>query len=152
MFHCFITVLLFISSFTDSTEIVPAFRDSILAGNASAAADMISEDAILMVDSILASDPQQISRVLLYFGLQNEILEMEQMGGRQLLTEILSSPAVSGAIFIFGITPEEPMRYNDRIFVPVGYGLFGNRDTLYLEMISDDGLWKIHDFFEILPE
>ena len=151
MFLCFITVLVFFSSFSDSTEIVPAFRDSILQGNASAAVDMISEDAILMVDSVLSHDPQQISRILLYFGLQIEIWEMEEMGGKQLLTEILSSPAVSGAILLFGISSGEPMRYNERVFVPVGYGLFGERNTLYLEIVSEDGFWKINDFFEILP-
>ena len=151
MFHCFITVLVFFSSFTDSTEIVPAFRDSILQGSASAAVDMISEDAILMVDSVLSHDPQQVSRILQYFGLQIEISEMENMDGRQLMTEILSSPAVSGAIFIFGILPEEPMIHDERTFVPVGYGLFGDRNEIYLELVSEDGLWKIRDFFEILP-
>ncbi len=152
MFYCFITVLVFLSSFTDSTEIVPAFRDSILQGNASAAVDMISEDAILMVDSVLSHDPQQVSRILLYFGLQIEISEMEEMGGRQLMIEILSSPAVSGAILLFGISSGEPMIHDERTFVPVGYGLFGERNTIHLELVSEEGFWKIHDFFEILPE
>ena len=152
MFHCFISVLVFLSSFTNSGEIVPAFRDSILQGNATAAVDMISEDAILMVDSVLTHDPEQVSRILLYFGLQIEISEMEEMDGRQLMTEILSSPSVSGAILLFGISAGEPMIHDDRTFVPVGYGLFGNRETIYLELISDEGIWKIYDFFEILPE
>ena len=152
MFHCFFTVLVFLSTFTDSTEIVPAFRDSILQGNAIAAVDLISEDAILMVDSVLTHDPQQISRILTYFGLQIEISEMEEMGGRQLMIEILSSPAVSGAIFLFGIAPGEPVIHNERVFVPVGYGLFGQRNTIHIEVVSEDGLWKIHDFFETLSE
>lgn len=151
MFHYFITVLVFLSSFTDSSEIVPAFKDSILQGNASAAVDMISENAILTVDSVLSHDPQQVSRVLSYFGLQIEIQDMEEMGGRQLMTEILSSPTVSGAIFLFGIAPGDPVIQDERVFVPVGYGLFGERNTIHLELVSEDGLWKIHDFFEILP-
>ena len=152
MFHCFNTVLLFLSSFTDSGEIVPAFRDSILQGNATAAVQMISEDAILMVDSVLRSDPEQVSRVLLYFGLEIEISEMEGMDGRQLITEILSSPTVSGAILLFGISAGEPMMHDERTFVPVGYGLFGNRETIHLELVSDEGIWNINDFFEVLPE
>ncbi len=152
MFHCFITVLLFLSSFTDSDEIVPAFRDSILQENATAAVEMISEDAILMVDSVLGSDPEQVSRVLLYFGLEIEISEMEEMDGRQLMTEILSSPTVSGAILLFGISAGEPMMHDERTFVPVSYGLFGNRETVHLELVSDEGIWKINDFFEVLPE
>ena len=152
MFQCLITVLVFLSSFTDSSEIVPAFKDSILSGNATAAVDMISEDAILMVDSVLTHDPEQVSRVLIYFGLQIEIGEMEEMDGRQLMTEILSSPAVSGVILLFGISTGEPMMHNERTFVPVAYGLFGNRETIHLELVSNEGSWKIHDFFEILPE
>ena len=152
MFHCCITVLVFLSSFTDSTEIVPAFRDSILQGNASAAIEMISEDAILMVDWVLSYDPQKISKDLIYFGLHIDIQEIEEMDGKQLLIEILSSPAVSGAIVLFGITPQVPMTYHERVFVPVEYGLFGERDTLYLEIVSEDGLWKILDYFETLPE
>ena len=152
MFQCLITVLVFLSSFTDSCEIVPAFRDSILQGNATAAVEMISEDAILMVDSVLSHDPEQVSRILLYFGLQIELSEMENIDGRQLMTDILSSPSVSGAILLFGISAGEPMIHDDRTFVPVGYGLFGNCETIYLELISDEGIWKIYDFFEILPE
>ena len=147
-----ITVLVFLSSFTDSGEIVPAFKDSILEGNVPAAVDMISDDAILMVDSVLSNDPEQISRVLLYFGLQIEISEMEEMNGKQLMTEILSSPAVSGAILLFGISAGEAVSLDDRTFVPVYYGLFGNRETIHLELVSDEGIWKIQDFFEILPE
>ncbi|MCK5115339.1 MAG: hypothetical protein KAR44_01990 [Candidatus Aegiribacteria sp.] len=152
MFQGMITVLVFLSSFTDSGEIVPAFKDSILEGNVPAAVDMISDDAILMVDSVLSNDPEQISRVLLYFGLQIEISEMEEMNGKQLMTEILSSPAVSGAILLFGISAGEAVSLDDRTFVPVYYGLFGNRETIHLELVSDEGIWKIQDFFEILPE
>ena len=152
MFQCLITVLVFLSSATDPGEIVPAFKDSIMQGNIPAAIDMISEDAILMVDSVLTNDREQINRVLLYFGLQLEISEMEEMDGKQLLTEILSSPAVSGAILLFGISPGEPMLHGERTFVPVAYGLFGNRETMHLELVTEDGIWKIHDFFEILPE
>jgi len=152
MFQGLITVLVFLSSFTDSGEIVPAFKDSILQGNVPAAVDMISEDAIMMVDSVLTHDPEQVSRILLYFGLQIEIDEMEEMDGKQLMTEILSSPTVSGAILLFGISAGEPVTLDNRTFVPVGYGLFGNRETIHLELVSDEGIWKIHDFFEILPE
>lgn len=152
MFQCLITVLVFLSSATDSGEIVPAFKDSILQGNVPAAVDMISEDAIMMVDSVLMHDPEQVSIILLYFGLQIEIDEMEEMDGKQLMTEILSSPAVSGAILLFGISAGEPVTHDDRTFVPVGYGLFGNRETIHLELVSDEGIWKIHDFFEILPD
>ena len=152
MFQGFIIVLVSLSSITDPGEIVPAFKDSIMQGNVPAAIDMISEGAILMVDSVLTHDPEQVSRVLLYFGLQLELSEMEEMGGQQLMMEILSSPAVSGAILLFGISPGEPILHHERTFVPVGYGLFGNRDTMHLELVSEDGIWKIHDFFEILPE
>lgn len=152
MFQCLITVLVFLSSATDPGETLPAFKDSIMQGNIPAAIDMISEDAILMVDSVLINDPEQVGRVLLYLGLQLEMDEMEEMNGKQLLTEILSSPAVSGAILLFGISPGEPMLQGERTFVPVEYGLFENRETMHLELVTEDGIWKIHDFFEILPE
>ncbi len=147
-----ITVLVFLSSATDPGEIVPAFKDSIMQGNIPAAIDMISEDAILMVDSVLTHDREQVSRVLLYFGIQLEISEIEEIDGKQLLTEILSSPTVSGAILLLGISPGEPMLHGERTFVPLEYGLFGNRQTMHLELVAEDGMWKIHDFFEILPE
>ncbi len=152
MFQGMITVLVFISSFTDSGEIVPAFKDSILEGNVPAAVDMISEDAILMVDSVLSNHPEQVSRVLLYFGLQIEISEMEEMDGKQLMTKILSNPTVSGLILIFGFMPEEPVEHAGRMFVPIHYGVFGERKTIYLEIISEQDTWKIQDFFEVLPE
>lgn len=148
--HCIYSIMI-IASITDSTEIVPAFRDSILAGNVSAAVDMISSEAVFDVDSVLTQNPDQISNVLSYFGLQMEIREMQQMDGRQLLLEILSSPNVSGAILLFGISPGEPLKSAERTFVPVGYGLFGERDTIYLEIVSESGQWKIDDFFETVP-
>ncbi|MEN8209131.1 MAG: hypothetical protein ABFR50_07750 [Candidatus Fermentibacteria bacterium] len=151
MFQSLITVLVLLSPYPDSGEIVTAFKDSILQGNIPAAIDMISEDAMLMVDSVIANDPEQISRELLYFGLQLEITEMEKMNGKLLLTDILSSPTVSGAILLLGISADEPVIHNERTFVPVAYGLFGNRDSIYLELVTEDGIWKIHDFFEILP-
>ena len=151
MFQYCIYAFMIFSSLTDSTEIVPAFRDSILAGNVSAAVDMISIEAILDVDSVLAQNPDQISGILSYFGLQLEIQEIERMDGRQLLIEILSNPNVSGAIVLFGILPGEPVQSVEGIFVPVGYGLFGERDTIYLEIVSEDEQWKINDFFETVP-
>jgi hypothetical protein len=151
MFHHCIYAFIIFASLTDSTEIVPAFRDSILAGNASAAVEMISGEAILDVDSVLAQNPDQIFNILSYFGLQIQIQEMEKMDGRQLLLEILSSPNFSGAIVLFGISPGEPVQSEEGIFVPVAYGLFGERDTIYLEIVSEGGQWKINDFFETVP-
>lgn len=146
-----IYALIIFSSLTDSTEIVPAFRDSILAGNVSAAVDMISSEAVLDVDSVLAQNPDQIFDILSYFGLQLEIQEIDQMDGRQLLLEILSNPNISGAIVLFGVSSGEPVQSAEGIYVPVEYGLFGKRDTIYLEIVSEDGHWKINDFFETVP-
>ncbi len=146
---CAITCL---SSVTDSTDIVPAFRDSILSGNIPAAVELISIEAVLEVDSVLEHNPAQIAAILSYFNLQIDLRNMGNVDGKQLLSEILSNPAVSGAILLFGISPEDPFTYNERLFVPVGYGLFGERDTMHLELISEEGQWRIRDFFEILPE
>ncbi len=148
--HCIYAFIIF-GSFTDSTEIVPAFRDSILAGNVPAAVDLISSEAVLDVDSVLAQNPDQINDIISYFGLQLEIREMEEMDARQLLIEILSSPAVSGAFILFGVSPREPVQSAERLFVPVEYGFPGSKDTVYIEIISEDGDWKINDFFENIP-
>ena len=148
--HCIYLLIIF-ASFTDSTEIVPAFRDSILSGNVPAAVDLISSEAVLDVDSVLTQNPDQINDIISYFGLHLEIREMEEMDARQLLIEILSSPAVSGAFMLFGVSPGEPLQSAEGIYVPVEYGFPGSRDTVFLEIISEDGDWKIDDFFENIP-
>jgi len=148
--HC-IYVLIIIASLTDSTEILPAFRDSILAGNAPSAVDMISREAILEVDSVIASDPERVSTLLSYFGLQTEIHEIGSMTGRDLLLDILSSPTTTGIVMLFGISPGEPLKSAGRLFVPLEYGFPGSRNTIYIEILPEDGEWKIDDFFETLP-
>ncbi len=148
--HC-IYALIITASVTDSTETVPAFRDSILAGNVPAAVDMISSEAILQVDSVITSDPQQVSSILLYFGLQTDSLDIGNMSGRDLLLELLSSPTTTGIVTLFGLSPGEPVESADRLFVPVEYGFPGSRNTIYIEILPEDGEWKIDDFFETLP-
>lgn len=151
MFQYCICVMALFSSLTDSNHIVPAFRDSILEGNVHAAVDMISLEAVLEVDSVLTNYPEQIISVLSYFCLAIELPELEDMDGKQLLIEILSSPAVSGAIVLLGVSPKDPLRSSGRSFVPVEYGFPGSRDTVFLEILSENDEWKIRDFFEILP-
>jgi len=151
MFYNYICSLILLASLPDPNGIVPAFKDSILQGNIPAAVDMISLDAIETVNSVLADDPGQITNILAYFGLQIEIQDMEEIDGRELLEVILSSPTVSSSILLFGVSPGEPVQIEDRIFVPVGYGLFGQRDTVHLEIVSENEEWRINDFFEIIP-
>jgi len=152
MFQFIFCAIVLFSSITDSRDVVPAFRDSILTGNITSAVDLISEDAILMVDSVINNDPEQISRIISYFGLQIDIPDIEDMDGRQLLSEILGNPAISAAVMIFGFVPSDPVEFEDRLFVPVEYGVFGEKYTVYIEIVSEHESWKIRDFFEILPE
>jgi hypothetical protein len=151
MFQYCIYAIVLISSTSGPADIVPAFRDSVLAGNALSAVEMVSTEAILQVDSVLEHNPEQVDNILLYFGLQIELQEINEMDGRQLLTEILSSPSLSGLILIFGFTPEEPVEHRGRMFVPILYGVFGESRTIYLEIVSEQDKWKIRDFFEELP-
>jgi len=148
--YCLYTLVLVASTFGPA-EIVPAFRDSILSGNVPSAVEMVSYEAVLQVDSVLEHNPEQINLIISYFGLQIDLQDMDEMDGRQLLTEILSSPSMSGLILIFGFMPEDPIYQAERTFVPVFYGVFGERKTIYLEIVPEQDTWKIRDFFEVIP-
>lgn len=151
MISIVITLVLLGGSSQDSSEIVPSFIDSILAGNTEAAADMISLEAYQDIDSVMQNDPQTLVSVLGYFGIQPGEDEAECSGGRELMVQVLSSPSVIGGIMLFGVSPEEPFSSNDRLFVPASFGMGPSRDTIYIQIVKEDSRWKLRDFFEELP-
>jgi hypothetical protein len=132
-------------------DILPAFRDSIIQGNGSGAVEMISEHAIHAVDSVLAHDPQQIGRIVSYFGIELVLPDDGSTDAREILTDILSDPSVASMVMLMGMSSGDPISSGERTFVPVDWGFPGSRDTLFIEIVSENERWKIDDYFEAIP-
>lgn len=141
-----ISALILVSSLGPQ-EVLPAFRDSILAGNPGACTGMVSEPAMEDIDSVMVNHPEQIETMLAYFGMQTDLPDLEGMGADELLETLLAGEAAKAYILMFGVTPGEPLSHEGEIFVPVTWGLFGNMDTVYVQLTEEDGDWKIRDFF-----
>ena len=149
-----IAVLAFLQLLSTATmeEAIPSMMDSLIAGNGEAVVNMISSEGLQMVDSVLTHNPQQISDIALFFGVQIEAFDPDNTNSRELLTSILSQPSVSGMVLLFGMTPVDPVARNERVFVPVHWGLFGERRTIYFEIVLEEESWKVRDFFIEIPE
>jgi hypothetical protein len=145
-----ISVMLLMSSFAPQ-EVLPAFRDSILAGNPGACTAMVSSRAMEDIDSVMVNHPYQVETMLAYFGLQADVPDLEGMEAAELLETLLAGEGAKAYILMFGVTPGEPITHQGETFVPVTWGLFGNIDTVYVQLTEEDGDWKIRDFFHELP-
>ncbi len=151
MLHTWLLTMVLFSTPPNVNDILPAFRDSIIQGNGSGAAEMISEHAIYVVDSVLAHDPEQIARIVSYFGIELALPDNGITDARQMLTDILSDPSVAGMVMLMGVSPGDPISSGERTFIPVDWGFPGSRDTLFIEIVSENDQWKIDDYFETIP-
>ena len=151
MLYSWLLTMVLFSTPPDIDDILPAFRDSIIRGNGSGAVEMISEHAIYVVDSVLANDPQQISRIVSYFGIELALPDDCSTDAMQILTDILSHPSVAGMVMLMGVSSGDPIASGERTFVPVDWGFPGSRDTLFIEIVSENEQWKIDDYFEVIP-
>ncbi|MBN2586060.1 MAG: hypothetical protein JXA64_06075 [Candidatus Fermentibacteraceae bacterium] len=132
-------------------EVLPAFRDSILSGDPDACMEMISRTAWSEIDSVMANHPRQMENILSFFGLQEDYPGLAAMDGRELLQTLLAGEEVKAYLLLFSVTPEEPVSLYGETFVPVTWGVFGNRNTFYVQLVKEDGVWRIRDFFDALP-
>lgn len=151
MLHSILFFFILLSIPQEKYDILPAFRDALVSGDGLYAVTMISENAIRTVDSVLTHNPEQFIQIVSYFGIEPDLSNMENTGVRQILTEIFSNPSVSGAVLILGVSSGEPFISGERTFVPVEWGFPGSKDTMYIEIIEEDSLWKIDDFFDRIP-
>lgn len=151
MFYSWLLTMVLFSSSPNIDNILPAFRDSVIQGNGSAAAEMISEHAIYVVDSVLVHDPGQIARIVSYFGIELTLPDEGITDAREILTDILSDPSVAGMVMIMGVSSGDPITMGGRTFVPVEWGFPGSRNTLYIEILIENEQWKIDDYFETIP-
>ena len=135
----------------DPGEVIPAFLDSIMTDNTGAAMDMLSSRAIGDADSVLANHPRQVDAMLAFFGLSSTIRESATCGA-ELLEGILGSPSLKAGILLMGLAPGPPVQSGDDMYVPVEYGLPGARDTLFFQLVTEEGRWRIRDFFDYAPE
>ncbi|MCD4848326.1 MAG: hypothetical protein K8R76_09055 [Candidatus Aegiribacteria sp.] len=151
MLYSWLLTMVLFSTPSDIGDILPAFRDSIIRGNGSGAVEMISEHAVYVVDSVLAHDPGQIARIVSYFGIELALPDEGSADARQILTDILSDPSVAGMVMLMGVSSGDPISSGERTFIPVDWGLPGSRDTLFIEIVSENEQWKINDYFEVIP-
>lgn len=151
MLYSWLLTMVLLSTPPDIDNILPAFRDSIIQRNGSGAVEMISEQAICVVDSVLAHDPQQISRIVSYFGIELALPDDGSTDAIQVLTDILSDPSVAGMVMLMGVSSGDPISSGERTFIPVDWGFPGSRDTLFIEIVSENEQWKIDDYFEDIP-
>ena len=151
MLYSWLLTMVLLSTPPDIDDILPAFRDSIIQRNGSGAVEMISEQAIYIVDSVLAHDPQQISRIVSYFGIELALPDDGSTDAIQVLTDILSDPSVAGMVMLMGVSSGDPISSGERTFIPVDWGFPGSRDTLFIEIVSENEQWKIDDYFEEIP-
>ncbi len=150
LYSCLLTMVIF-STPPNINDILPAFRDSIIQGNGPGAVEMISEHAVHVVDSLLAHDPQQIVRIVSYFGIELALPSEGSTDAKQILADILSDPSVAGLVMLMGISFGDQISSGERSFIPVEWGFPGSRDTLFIEVTVEDEQWKIDDYFETIP-
>ena len=150
LYSWLLTIVLFSTS-PNIDDILPAFRDSVIQGNGSAAAEMISEHAIYVVDSVLVHDPGQIARIVSYFGIELTLPDEGITDAREILSDILSDTSVAGMVMLMGVSFGDPITSGGRTFVPAEWGFPGSRNTLYIEIVIENEQWKIDDYFETIP-
>ena len=150
LFTCLLTMVIFSAS-SNVDDIMPAFRDSIIQGNGSGAVEMISEQAIHVMDSVLVHDPHQIAQIVSYFGIELTLPVDGSSEARQLLADILSDPSVAGLVMLMGVSFGDPVTSGERSYIPVEWGFPGSRNTLFIEVTVENEQWKINDYFETVP-
>lgn len=151
MLYSWLLTMVLFSTPPNINDILPAFRDSIIQGNGSGAVEMISKHAVYVVDSVLAHDPRQIVRIVSYFGIELALPDEGSADAKQILTDILSDSSVAGMVILMGVSSGDPITSGERTFVPVDWGFFGSRDTLFIEIVFENEQWKIDDYFEVIP-
>ncbi|MCK4504572.1 MAG: hypothetical protein KAW14_03055 [Candidatus Aegiribacteria sp.] len=151
MFYFSLLTMVLFSTPPDASDILPTFIDSIIQGNGSGAVEMISEQAIHVVDSVLVHDPGQIARIVSYFAIELALPDDDSTNARQILTDIFSDPSVAVMVMLMGVSSGDPISSGDRTFVPVDWGVFSSRDTLFIEIVKENEQWKIDDYFENIP-
>ena len=151
MLYSWLLTMILFSTTPNIDDILPAFRDSIIQGNGSGAVEMISEHAVYVVDSVLAYDPQQIARIVSYFGIELTSSNEGSTDARQILTDILSDPSVASMVMLMGVSSGDPISSGERTYIPVEWGFPGSRDTLFIEIAVENEQWKIDDYFATIP-
>lgn len=149
MTHALLLAALLASAHGPS-RLLHCFRDSLLAGRVDAALAMISQDALADVDSVLDNHPGQVTGMLSHFGLPPELGDGSTTG-EDFLASVLGSPRVPALILLLGVAPEEPVQRGGATFVPVSFGLYGGRDTVFVRIVPEGDGWLIRDFFDVLP-
>jgi len=130
-----------------SDALVPAFIESVLEGESAMAIQLVSPDALAIIDSLIAEDPAAISEVCSVFGLAS-FVPAELTDASSFLEDVLSAPSVPAMIFFSNPTAGEPFTASGKTYVPVVWGIPGMRDTLFVEATHDDELgWLIRDFY-----
>jgi hypothetical protein len=130
-----------------SDALVPAFIESVLAGESAMAIQLVSPEALAIIDSLIAEDPGAITDVCSVFGLAS-FVPAELTDASSFLEDVLSSPSIPAMIFFSNPTSGEPFTTSGKTYVPVVWGIPGMRDTLFVEASRDDDLgWLIRDFF-----
>jgi len=136
---------------SQSSELVPAFIESVLAGESAIAIQLVSPDAMATIDALIEEDPAALRDVCAVFGLASFVPE-PLTDAVDFLESILSSPTVPAMIVFANPAPGEPFTTSGRTFVPVTWGIPGMRDTLFVEATGSSSQgWRILDFFTVDP-
>jgi hypothetical protein len=151
MLNLFLVSVILTAGLDDPGEVLPAFRDSLMAGNTQALVGMVSSSALDDIDSVLAYHPENVGMVLALFGVPMEVPDLEETDAAELVRQIFASESFRAAVMIMGVEPGDPILREFGTFVPVSYGIFGNRDTIYVQLVEEEGSWKIRDFFDSAP-
>jgi hypothetical protein len=142
-----LAVLASVPATQGSDTLVPAFIESVLAGESAMAIQLVSPEALAIIDSLIAEDPEAITEVCSVFGLAS-FVPSELTDASSFLRDVLSSPSVPAMIFFSNPASGEPFSASGKTYVPVVWGIPGMRDTLFVEASHDDELgWLIRDFY-----
>ena len=125
-------------------DAVTGFFDALQAGDGEKAAGYLSQQAIDEMGSLrdyMMGDEAQIAEMAAEFGVSAE--ELSNADDRQFVAIVLSSDMMAGEAEGLVVTVGEVAIEGDRATVQVTYTMDGDSDTDELELVKEDGGWKL---------
>jgi hypothetical protein len=127
-------------------DAVTGFFDALQAGDGEKAASYLSQQAIDDMGSLrdyLTGNEEQTAEMAAEFGVSAE--ELSNADDREFVAIVLSSDMMAGEAEGLEVTIGEVTIDGDQATVEVTYTMDGDSDTDELEMVREDGGWKLSE-------
>jgi hypothetical protein len=144
LFASFLLCLIMACGAAGPGDAVRGFFDALQAGDGEKAASYLSQQAIDEMGSLrdyMMGDEAQIAEMAAEFGVSAD--ELSNADDRQFVAIVLGSEMMAGEAEGLEVTIGEVTIDGDRATVQVTYSFEGDSDEDELELVKEDGGWKL---------